>query len=134
MAALIICRVGATLKPPDVKQEQSHYRPGQTQRLPEVEVPRFQDNRHIKVVKLSALRTGRLYPPGNIPGTHFCYRLSQPQGHIAAGRIMSMKKSNDTIGNQTGDLPTRSAVPQPTAPTRAPNVLPSCSGLKMETQ
>jgi hypothetical protein len=25
-----------------------------------------------KVVKLSALRTGRLYPPGNIPGTHFC--------------------------------------------------------------
>jgi hypothetical protein len=31
-------------------------------------------------------------PPENIPGTHFCYRLSQPQGHIAARRIMSMKK------------------------------------------
>ena len=28
----------------------------------EVEVPRFQDNRHMKVVRLSALRTGRLYP------------------------------------------------------------------------
>ena len=28
----------------------------------EVEVTRFQDNRHMKVVKLSALRTGRLYP------------------------------------------------------------------------
>jgi hypothetical protein len=28
----------------------------------EVEAPRFQDNRHIKVVKLSALRTGWLYP------------------------------------------------------------------------
>jgi len=27
-----------------------------------VEVPRFQDNRHMKVVRLSALRTGRLYP------------------------------------------------------------------------
>jgi len=26
------------------------------------EVPRFQDNRHMKVVRLSALRTGRLYP------------------------------------------------------------------------
>jgi len=25
-----------------------------------------------KVVRLSALSTGRLYPPGNIPGTHFC--------------------------------------------------------------
>ena len=28
----------------------------------EVEVPRFQDNRHMNVVRLSALRTGRLYP------------------------------------------------------------------------
>ena len=34
----------------------------------------------MKVVKLSALRTGHLFPPGNIPGTHFCYRLSRPQG------------------------------------------------------
>jgi hypothetical protein len=37
----------------------------------EVEAPRFQDNRNIKVVRLSALRTGRLYPPRNILGTHF---------------------------------------------------------------
>jgi hypothetical protein len=37
-----------------------------------VEAPRFLHNRHMKVVGLSALRTGRLYPPGNIPGTHFC--------------------------------------------------------------
>jgi hypothetical protein len=37
-----------------------------------VEAPRFQDNRHKKVARLSALRTGHLYPPGNIPGTHFC--------------------------------------------------------------
>jgi len=28
----------------------------------EVEAPRFQDNRHMKVVSLSTLRTGRLYP------------------------------------------------------------------------
>ena len=38
----------------------------------EFEAPRFQDNRRMKVVRLSTLRTGRLYPPGNIPGTHFC--------------------------------------------------------------
>jgi len=25
----------------------------------------------MKVVRLSALRTGRIYPPGNIPSTHF---------------------------------------------------------------
>ena len=37
----------------------------------EVQAPRFQDNQHMKVVRLSALHTGRLYPPGNIPGTHF---------------------------------------------------------------
>jgi len=30
--------------------------------LQEVEAPRFHDNRHMKVVRLSALRTGRLYP------------------------------------------------------------------------
>jgi hypothetical protein len=34
--------------------------------------------------------------------------------------MMSMKKFNDTIGNQTRDLPARSAVPQPAALLRAP--------------
>ena len=33
---------------------------------------------------------------------------------------MSMKTSNDTIGNRTRDLPTCGAVPQPTAPPHAP--------------
>jgi len=37
-----------------------------------VEAPRFHDNQYVKVVSLSALRIGRLYSPGNIPGTHFC--------------------------------------------------------------
>ena len=59
----------------------------------------------MKVVRLSALRTGRLYPPGNTPGKHSCQRLSRPQGHGAAGRIMSMKNSSDPIGNQTHNLP-----------------------------
>jgi hypothetical protein len=31
-----------------------------------------------------------------------------------------MKNSNDTIGDRTRDLPTCIAVPQPTAPPRAP--------------
>ena len=59
-------------------------------------------------------------PPESIPGTHFWYILSRPQGHSAAGRIMSMKNSNATIGNRTRDLPTCSAVPQSTALPRAP--------------
>jgi hypothetical protein len=33
---------------------------------------------------------------------------------------MSMKKSNDTIGNRTRDLTACSALPQPTAPPRTP--------------
>jgi len=32
----------------------------------EVDAPRFLHNRYTKVVRLSALRTGRLYLPGNI--------------------------------------------------------------------
>ena len=68
-------------------------RPGGFQ---QVQAPRFQDNRHMKVVR-SAVRTGRLYPPGNIPGTHFCWRLSRPQGHSATGRIMSMNNCNEVL-------------------------------------
>jgi hypothetical protein len=52
--------------------------------------------------------------------THFCWRLRQPQDHSAAGRIMSMKNSSDTIGNRTRDLPTCSSVPQPTTSPRTP--------------
>jgi len=59
----------------------------------------------MKVIRLSALRTGRLYPPRNTPGTHFSWRLSPPQGHSAAGRIMPMKNSNEAIGNRTRNLP-----------------------------
>ena len=60
-------------------------------------------------------------PPRDIPGTHFCQRLSRPQGHSAAGRIMSMKNSSDTNGNRTRDLTACSAVPQPIAPLPTPN-------------
>jgi len=35
--------------------------PGRPWGFQEDEVPRFQDNRHMKVLRLSALRTGRLY-------------------------------------------------------------------------
>jgi hypothetical protein len=64
---------------------------------------------------------GPTLPPVNIPGTHFCYRLSWPQGYSVAGRIMSMKNSYDTNGNWSHDLLVCSAVPQPTVPPCAPN-------------
>jgi hypothetical protein len=45
------------------------------------------------------------FTPTKIPGTHFCQRLSRPQGHIAAGRVKSTEKSNGLIVNRTRDLP-----------------------------
>jgi len=75
----------------------------------------------MKVVRLSALRTGRLYAPLDISGTHFCERLSQSQCRDAAGRIMAIKNSSDTIGNQTRDLLACSPVHQMTVPLPAPD-------------
>ena len=52
--------------------------------------PEFLYHRHMNVVRLSALRTGYLYPRDS-PGTHFCQRLSGTQGHSVAGRIKPME-------------------------------------------
>jgi hypothetical protein len=52
----------------------------------------------MKVERLSALRTGRLYPPGKISDTFFCYGLSRPQDHSAAGETMSMKNLKNPTG------------------------------------
>jgi len=62
----------------------------------------------------------KFYYKSNSNWNTFKSAAAQQQGHIAAGRIMSMKNSSDTIGNQTRDLPTCSAVPQPTALPRGP--------------
>jgi len=51
---------------------------------------------------LSALHTGRLYPPGGIPGTHFCYRLSRPMV-IVRQEGLSVKNSSDKYRGSTSD-------------------------------
>jgi len=45
-----------------VMAKQSQYRPGQALRLPGGLGSKCQDNRYTKVVRLSTLGTGRLYP------------------------------------------------------------------------
>jgi len=96
---------------------------------------------------MSALRTGRLYFPGDIAGTLFCYKLSHSAAgrinplnaelnpichllallgahhilHVSRVRVKSMKTTHNPIGNRIRDLKGCSAVPQPTAPRRAPS-------------
>jgi hypothetical protein len=65
-------------------------------------------------VRLSALCSGRPLHPTKIPGIYFSYRLSRPQGNSAAGRIISIEKSNYFIGSRTHDFPASGIVPQPT--------------------
>jgi hypothetical protein len=93
--------------------KQFHYRSWQVLRVPGgwgSQILRQSAHEGVKVV--SPMHRPPL-PPGNNPGTHFCQRLSRPQCHSAAERIMPMKNSNDTIGNRSRDLPVCSAVPQP---------------------
>jgi len=63
------------------------------------EASRFQDNRHMNVVRLSDLRIPRRY------SWYSCLlQAASISGNSVAVSIMPMKNSIDTIGNQTRDF------------------------------
>jgi hypothetical protein len=53
-----------------------------------------------------------------ITHTHTNTHTHTHPGHRAAGRVKSIKKSNDTLGNQTRYFPICNALPHPTTPLR----------------
>jgi hypothetical protein len=85
-----------------VKLKQSLYRTGEVLRVPGSKI--WSQSPHDSGKFVSLMHRPPLLPE-NIPVAHICYRLSRPQWHSAAGRFMSMKNSNDTIGNRTRTLP-----------------------------
>ena len=58
--------------------------------------------------------------PRKYPWCSFLLESESTPGPCVAGRIMSIKNPNDTIGNRTRYLLACNTVPQPNAPLRAP--------------
>ena len=104
-----------------INVKQSHYRPGQALRFHEFEAPRFQHIRLMKVVRLSAICTGHFYLQKTFLVLISVRGWVNPRALVRPEGLCQWKKSSDTIGNRTRDLPACSAVPQPTTPPRAPN-------------
>jgi hypothetical protein len=93
------------------------YKPEWSQRFQEFQCPRFLDNRHMNVVRLTSPATGRLTPQEiflvlvSVRGWVDPRAIAWPEG---------LSQWEIPVTTQESNLPSCSAVPQPTAPPRAP--------------
>jgi hypothetical protein len=78
----------------------SPYTPWRPLGLREVEAPTFSDIRLIDDGKVVSPTRRPLFTPRTFPGTHFCWRLSRPQGHSAAGRIIHIFLTSALVGGE----------------------------------
>jgi hypothetical protein len=92
-------------------------------------LPHFLDNRLTGGGEPVSLTRQPPFSPRKIPGNNFCQRPNPPQGHSAAGKIRSIKKSDDLNENRTRDLPTCCIVPQPTIVPCAPGCQQTCDNI-----
>jgi hypothetical protein len=89
-----------------VKVKRFLYRPGQVHRILERPCSQISWQSTMKVLRLSDLRTGCLYPPPQKIFLVLIYVLGWADPRAIVGPDgLSIKYSNDTIGNRTRDLP-----------------------------
>ena len=94
------------------------YRPGQALGFQEVESPRFPDNGHKNLAKLSVLHTGRLYPQETF------LVLVSVRGWVNPAAIVRPEGSSQRHFSKTPSrIELETSRPQPTAPPRTPEFI-----------
>jgi len=94
-----------------IKVNQSRYRPGVSQRVPETSGSQISWQRHRMVVRLSALRTGRLYPQKTLLVLISVRSWVDSRTTVLSEGFYVNEKSTDTSWDRTSDLPIFSTAP-----------------------
>jgi hypothetical protein len=68
----------------------------------------FVDTRFTDGGEIICLRRRQPFNPKNIPSARFCQRLRRNHGLSAAGKIKSIERSHDLIGNRNREILSKS--------------------------